>query len=101
MINCQCILRYKINVTEAVAGFGHCLIQIKNNGRGICVEELTPVEARELIKTNIFTKVSADEYPYTLGSIYTDGKFKDYVNSHPKVKNKLYKVINNIDETNI
>jgi hypothetical protein len=74
------------------------LIQIKNEGRGFAVEELTPEESRKIIRERNLDKVRKEEYPYLLGDIYTDGKFKNYINSHKSLKKTLLKIIDSLDE---
>ena len=98
MITTRLLLKYKITVTEALTGFGYCYICIKNQGRGLSVESLTSREARQIVKEQNLVKESIDEYDYSLGTIYTDGKFKKYVNNHPKVKERLIKVIDILDK---
>lgn len=98
MVNTQVILRYKVTITKALYDYGHCLIQVKNNGKGLTIEELSSEEARKMINENSFTKVKKEEYDYLLGDIYTDGKFKRYVNLHPDLKQRLIKIIETLDE---
>ena len=98
MVTTEVILRYKITLTQAVYGYGHTLIQIKNEGRGFAVEELTSAEARQIIRERNLDKVRKEEYPYLLGDIYTDGKFKNYINARKDLKKTLLKIINSLDE---
>lgn len=98
MVTTEVILRYKITITEAVYGYGHTLIQIKNDGRGFTIEELEPAEARRIIRERDLEKVKKEEYPYLFGDIFTDGKFKKYMNSHQEIKKTILKIIDTLDE---
>lgn len=98
MVTTEVILRYKITLTQAVYGYGHTLIQIKNDGRGFTIEELTAEEARKIIRERNLDKVKKEEYPYLLGDIYTDGKFKRYMNLHQDLKKTLLRIITTLDE---
>lgn len=100
MVNTRCILKYKIALTEAVVGYGYCIIEIKNYGRGIIVRDIDAKEFRKLIKEENFTKASKDDYAQFSedGAVYTDGVFKKFLNKHPLVKKNLYKILDKLDE---
>lgn len=98
MINTELLLKYQVSMTEAVTDFNYCLICIKSYGRAITIEDLTNRQARRLIRERNLDKVSIDEYPQQYGCIYSDGKFKKYMDAHPQVKEKLYKIIDKLDE---
>ena len=98
MVTTEIILRYKISITQAVYGYGHTLIQIHNDGKGFTIEELNSSEARKIIQERNLDKVRKEEYPYLLGDIYTDGKFKKYMDLHQSFKRTLLKIIDTLDE---
>lgn len=94
MIETEVLLRYKISVTKTIYGYGHTRIQIKNNGRSITVEELSSKEFREAISNNNeLMKVPKEKYNYHDGDIYHDKKFLNFIQKHPSVKQKLYKIL--------
>ena len=94
----QCILQNKI-VFLGLQGFNYTYVKIKN--RGITILDLTREEAKAIIDDENLQLVSSEECEnYKYGRIYTDNKFKEYVNSHPKVKRNLIKIINRLDENN-
>lgn len=100
MITTEILLRYRINLTESIFSFGHCLIQIVNDGKGFVIEELSSKDARKFINERNLQKVKKEEYPYIYGDVYTDMKFKNYLNSHSILKNIILKTVEVLDNEN-
>lgn len=100
MITTEILLRYKIEFTKTIYDYGHCLIQIKNDGKGFTIEELSSADARKIIRERNLEKVKKEEYDYKLGDIYTDGKFKKYMNYRHDLKNIIIQITSDLDENN-
>ena len=70
---------------------------IKIKGRGITTSDLSRKEAQEIILEQKLSMCPSTEVDPHLGWVYTDGKFKEYVNRHPKTKKKLLAIIDTLD----
>lgn len=93
----QMVMRYKVSLTEAISDYCYCHIKINNSGKGITIVDLDDNSARKIIK-KYNLDLAKGNYDYHDGRIYDDGKFKDFVNSNPKVKKHLTTLITKIDE---
>ena len=78
-----------------MSAFNYTHIQIK--GKGIIVQELDRDEAQDLIEQQNLMEAPRDEYDYHYGRVYTDGKFKEFVNTHPRVKTALLYLMEQLD----
>ena len=90
----QCLIKNRI-VFLGLEGYNYTHIKIK--GHGIIITELSRKDALNLIKDQKLNLINQEEYDKTLGKIYTDDKFKDYVNKHPVIKNNLLFLLEQLD----
>lgn len=92
----QALLRNRIFFL-GMEGWNYIYIRIK--GTKVVVTELDSHQAKELIMK--FRTIDSDEYAdrnERLGDIYVNGNFKRYVNSHPKIKNIIFQILDTYDE---
>lgn len=91
-----CVLKSKIRFL----GLENCeytLIQIK--GKGITVRSLDRKEYKEQISNLQLAEPSEyADYNPSLGVVYTDGRFKSYLEKRPQLKEMLYKIVEKLDE---
>ena len=95
----QLLLLHRIKFA-GLSACNYTHIQIK--GKGIIIQELDRDEAKNLVEnqdlklapTNDYADPSVRKY----GRIYTDDKFKTYVNSHPTIKNALIYLLEHLDK---
>lgn len=85
----NCLLKEK-TVFIGIVGWTYIHIKIDP---GITINELTPDEAKQLIADENLKLVVSNSF----GKVYDDGKFKDYVNEHPKIKETLTSLISKIE----
>ena len=95
----QLLLQHRIEFA-GLSAFNYTHIQIK--GRGIIVQERDRDEAKDLIEDQNLKfapfKDYADPSAYQYGRIYTDDKFKEFVNSHPTIKSALVYLLEQLDK---
>ena len=94
----QCILVNKI-VFIGLESWTYTHITIK--GKGITVTELDRHEAREIIEDENLVLAKPDDYDdynHHYGKIYTDGRFKNYLNKYTRVKKNLFKILDRLDD---
>ena len=93
----QCLIQNKI-VFVGLEGSNYTHITIK--GKGITITDLNREEARNLIEDQALELAEPEtyaNYDRHLGKIYTDGKFKDYVNKRPSIKANLLFLLERFD----
>lgn len=90
----QCLIKNRITFL-GMEGWNYTHIKIK--GFGISIVELDRPQARDLIKSENLQLIDTSQYDYHLGKIYTDGKFKDFVNKHKKLKKYLLYLLEKLD----
>lgn len=95
----ECLIKNRINFI----GFeDYCYIHIRIKNNGVTISELDRIEANNLIKDNNLKQAMPEDYaqPYDrkLGKIFTDGKFKDYINKHLSVKTNLLFLLNQFEK---
>lgn len=94
----QCLIQNKI-VFIGLEGYTYTHVQIK--GRGIIITNLDRDEARDLIRDQeleLAEPESYANYDRHLGKIFTDGKFKTYVNKRPSIKKNLLFLLEQLDK---
>lgn len=94
----QCILVNKI-VFIGLESWTYTHIVVK--GKGITVTELDRQEAREIIEDENLVLANPDDYDdynHHYGKIYTDGKFKNYLNKYTRVKRNVLKILDKLDD---
>lgn len=94
----QCLIQNKI-VFIGLEGYSYTHVTIK--GRGIVITDLNRDEARDLIRDQELELAEPEtyaNYDRHLGKIYTDGKFKDYVNKRPTIKSNLLFLLEQLDK---
>lgn len=94
----QCLIQNKI-IFIGLEGYTYTHVTIK--GRGIVITDLDRDEARDLIRDQELELAEPEtyaNYDRHLGKIYTDGKFKAYVNSRPSVKANLLFLLEQLDK---
>lgn len=94
----QCLLVNKI-VFIGLENWTYTHITVK--GKGIVVNELTRQEAKELVKEQNLKLATPDEYAdynSRYGKIYTDGRFKKYLDKYQKTKRNLLSILEKMDE---
>lgn len=91
----ECLLQIRV-VFAGCEGYHYTHIQIK--GKGIVVRDITRQEAKEIMDRLEYAHPDTyAQYDYRLGNIYTDTKFKSYLNKHKNVKKNLFTILNNLD----
>ena len=91
MFMTQCILK---SIISFLGIENYDYIHIKIKGFGIVIKYLSRVEASEIIADNDLELYK--NYP-GLGKVYDDGKFRNYVNNHPRIKRLIFRFLNNIE----
>lgn len=94
----QCILVNKI-VFIGLESWTYTHIVVK--GKGITVNEIDRQEAREIIEDENLVLANPDDYDdynHHYGKIYTDGKFKNYLNKYTRVKRNVLKILDKLDD---
>ena len=87
----QCILK---SIISFLGMENYEYIHIKVKGFGIAIKYVSRQEAEEIIDEEDLQIYK--NYP-GLGKVYDDGKFRDFVNTHPKFKKIIFKSLNNIE----
>ena len=90
----QCLIKQRI-VFLGIEGWTYTHIKIK--GLGISILDLDRKEAKEIITSKNLQLVDTSEYDSHLGKIYTDGKFKTFMNKHKKLKKHLLYLLEKLD----
>lgn len=94
----QCLIQNKI-IFIGLEGYTYTHVTIK--GKGIVITDLDRDEARDLIRDQELELAEPEtyaNYDRHLGKIYTDGKFKAYVNKRPSVKANLLFLLEQLDK---
>ena len=87
----QCLLKSIIRFLDME---NYEYIHIKVKGLGFVIKYLSREEAENLIYEEDLEFYQS--YP-KLGIVYDDGKFRNYVNKHPKLKKFIIKSLNKIE----
>jgi len=88
----QCLIKQRI-VFLGMEGWTYTHIKIK--GFGISIDELDRKQAKEVMATLQLEDPST--YDSKLGKIYTDGKFKTFINKHKILKKYLLNLLEKTD----
>ena len=87
----QCILK---SIISFLGIENYEYVHIKVRGFGILVHYVSRQEAEEIIDENDLKLYK--NYP-KLGKVYDDGKFRKYINHHPRIKKFIFKSLNRIE----
>ncbi len=87
----QCLLKAKILFMNMI-GYDYIHIVIND---GINVSRLEHGEAMELIEDYGLKQVDPKLYNSSMGKIYDDGEFKQYMDAHPETKERIYRILTN------
>lgn len=82
------------------SGLNYIHIKI-DNCLSISVCTLSRKQALDLVESQnlvLESDLNYEDYNSYLGYIYTDGQFKDFVNSHPQLKSNLIKTISHYEK---
>lgn len=91
----QALLRNRLFFL-GMEGWDYTYIRVR--GSKIVVTQIDNSQAKELMLK--FRKVEPSEYSNydeRLGDIYVDGNFKKYINSHPRIKSTIFRILTEYD----